>query len=82
MKKLAGLIAVGVLAVSSFGADGRAIAKSKGVSASSKATAQWQRKFDKGDAPFAGLSAGDAKALLDYLKAHAADTSQPEAAGM
>ncbi|MDY0321448.1 MAG: hypothetical protein RBR23_06945 [Arcobacteraceae bacterium] len=65
-----------------FAADGKAIANKLGVSASSKAAAQWERAAEKDREPFAGLSAEDKKALLDYLVKHAADSNTPEAAGM
>ncbi|MCK9336825.1 MAG: hypothetical protein M0P43_03225 [Arcobacteraceae bacterium] len=63
-------------------ADGKAIANKLGVSASSKASAQWERAASQDREPFAGLSADEKNALLDYLIKHAADSNTPEAAGM
>lgn len=65
-----------------YGADGREIAKKNGINASSKASAQWQRKFDKGRKPFKSLSKEEQVVLLEYLKKHAADSNTPEAAGL
>jgi len=82
MKKIVlSLLLVFGLTTLAVAADGKTIAKQKGISASSKASSQWQRKFDKGDEPFSGLSDADKKALLDYLVSHAADSNTPEAAG-
>jgi len=87
MKKLITvLIIVGFTAISLFGADGRAIAKKLGLSASSKAIIQWERVFKKKRKMkrygIDKLSPAEQKALKDYLISHAADSDAPEAAGM
>lgn len=66
----------------SYATDGRKIAKDNGIIASSKASAQWERKYGKDREPFKGLKQEDKDALLDYLKSHAADSNMPEAAGL
>jgi hypothetical protein len=87
MKRLGAiLITLSLGVVSLFGADGKALASQYKISASEKAASQWTRIFgDDGKMAkigVAGLSAGDKKALLDYLVKHAADSDSPAAAGM
>jgi hypothetical protein len=87
MKKLSiGLFILCFGIGSLFGADGKALAKQYKIGASEKAASQWTRIFEN-DGKMAklgvsGLSAGDKKALLDYLVKHAADSDAPAAAGM
>ena len=85
MRKLIAIFSI-LFAISAFGADGKALAKQLGLSASSKASAQWKRVFKK-DRKMAKygidkLSDGDKSALKAYLINHAADSDTPEAAGM
>ncbi len=87
MKKLSvGLLVLCFGVLSLFGADGKTLANQYKISASEKAGSQWTRIFgDDGKLAklgVAGLSAGDKKALLDYLVSHAADSDAPAAAGM
>ncbi len=85
MRKLIAILAI-VFAVSAMAADGKALAKQLGISASSKASKQWARVFekDKKMAKFGidKLGADDKAALKEYLMNHAADSDSPEAAGM
>ncbi len=85
MKKLIAIIAI-FFAVSAMAADGKALAKQLGISASSKASKQWARVFKKtkkmAKYGIDKLSAADQAALKEYLMNHAADSDSPEAAGM
>ena len=67
-------------------ADGKGMAGSLKLDASSKAIKQWQRIFDdNGKMQELGidkLSASDKDALKKYLLDHAADSDHPEAAGI
>ena len=88
MKKITiGLLGLAFLLNSSmFAADGKALAIKLGLSASSKASMQWNRVFSKAKKMkrlgIDKLSDGDKAALKDYLIGHAADSDSPEAAGM
>ena len=85
MKKLIAIVAL-FFTVSVFAADGKALANKLGISASSKASAQWNRVFKKAKkmAKYGidKLSDADKAALKTYLVNHAADSDSPEAAGM
>jgi len=85
MKKLIALVAL-FFVVTAFAADGKALAKQLGISASSKASTQWNRVFKKTRKMkkygIDKLSDGDKTALKSYLVSHAADSDSPEAAGM
>ena len=85
MKKLIAIIAL-FFTVSMFAADGKAIAAKLGLSASSKASAQWNRVFKKVKKMkkygIDALSDADKGTLKAYLVDHAADSDAPEAAGM
>jgi hypothetical protein len=85
MKKLIAIVTL-FFALTAFAADGKALATKLGMSASSKASAQWNRVFKKAKkmAKYGidKLSAGDQAALKEYLIGHAADSDAPEAAGM
>ena len=67
-------------------ADGKDIAKSLGLNPSSKAIMQWDRVFKKErkmvKLGIDKLSDADKEALKKYLIKHAADSDQPEAAGI
>lgn len=80
------LLVCGLGITSLFGADGKSLANQYKISASEKAGSQWARIFENdgklAKLGVAGLSAGDKKALLDYLVKHAADSDSPAAAGM
>lgn len=80
------LIIASFATISLFAADGKALAKQLGISASSKAISQWNRVFKKDrkmkKLGIDKLSAEDKASLKDYLVAHAADSDAPEAAGM
>ena len=87
MKRLIAILIVASLStISLFGADGKALATKLGLSASSKASAQWNRVFKKARKMkkygIDKLSAGDQASLKNYLVNHAADSDAPEAAGM
>ncbi|NQY21379.1 MAG: hypothetical protein HRT40_08715 [Campylobacteraceae bacterium] len=75
-----------LLTVSLFSADGKTLAKNLGLSASSKASTQWNRVFKKAKkmAKYGidKLSDADKGILKAYLVSHAADSDSPEAAGM
>jgi len=85
MKKLIAIIAL-FFTVSIFAANGKSIANTLGLSASSKASAQWKRVFKKAKKMkkygIDKLSAGDKDILKKYLMNHAADSDAPEAAGL
>ena len=85
MRKLIAIIAL-FFTVSMFAADGKSIANELGLSASSKASAQWKRVFKKTKKMkkygIDKLSDGDKSLLKDYLMNHAADSDTPEAAGI
>jgi hypothetical protein len=70
----------------SFAATGKELAVQLGISASSKASKQWERVFKKKRKMkkygIDKLSASDKDALKTYLINHAADSDAPEAAGM
>ncbi len=69
-----------------FGASGKELATSLGLSAGSKAIKQWEKVFNKpkkmAKLGIDALSDGDKEALKKYLIGHAADSDQPEAAGL
>ena len=85
MKKLIAIVAL-FFTISAFAADGKALATQLGLSASSKASAQWKRVFKKAKKMkkygIDKLSDADKAALKTYLIDHAADSDAPEAAGM
>ena len=85
MKKLIAIIAL-LFTVTAFAADGKSLAQQLGLSASSKASSQWNRVFKKAKKMkkygIDKLSAADQGALKTYLVNHAADSDTPEAAGM
>ena len=85
MKKLLAIIAL-FFVVTVFAADGKSLAKQLGISASSKASTQWNRIFKKARKMkkygIDKLSDADKAALKTYLVNHAADSDTPEAAGM
>ena len=84
MKKL--IVAIALFFTVNMFADGKSLAKDLGLSASSKASAQWNRVFKKvkkmKKLGIDKLSDGDKGALKTYLVDHAADSDAPEAAGM
>lgn len=69
-----------------FGASGKELAAGLGISAGSKAIAQWSKVFEKESKMeklgIDKLSEADREALKKYLIDHAADSDQPEAAGL
>ena len=85
MKKIIAIIAL-LFTVSAFSANGKNIAKELGLSASSKASTQWNRVFKKAKKMkkygIDKLSDADKAVLKTYLVDHAADSDAPEAAGM
>ncbi len=85
MKKLVAIIAL-FFTMNLFAADGKTLANKLGLSASSKASKQWERIFKKDNKMkklgIDLLSDADKKALKEYLTSHAADSDRPEAAGM
>ena len=85
MRKLIVILAL-FFTMSLFATDGKSLANKLGLSASSKASKQWTRVFDKENKMeklgINTLSDADKKALLEYLTSHAADSDRPEAAGM
>ena len=85
MKKLIAIITL-FFTVSVFAADGRTLAKELKLSASSKASKQWERIFKKKRKMkkygIDKLSDADKKALKIYLMNHSADSDNPEAAGI
>jgi len=87
MKKVVKILLVLFLTVASlYGASGKDLAGKLGLSASSKASVQWERVFKKARKMkrygIDKLSDADKAALKAYLVAHAADSDTPEAAGM
>jgi len=85
MKKLIAIIAL-FFTISVFASDGKSLAQELGLSASSKASAQWKRVFKKTKKMkkygIDKLSDTDKSVLKDYLMNHAVDSDAPEAAGM
>ncbi len=85
MKKLIAIVAL-IFTISVFGASGKDLAKDLAISASSKASSQWNRVFKKDRKMkkygIDKLSDADKAALKTYLVDHAADSDSPEAAGM
>ena len=85
MKEIVAILVL-FLAVNLFGADGKALAMKLGLSASSKASAQWKRVFKKKRKMkkygIDKLKDDEKLALKDYLMNHAADSDTPEAAGI
>lgn len=85
MKKLIAIIAL-FFTITMFAQDGKSIAGQLGLSASSKASIQWNRIFKKARKMkkygIDKLSDADKGALKTYLMNHAADSDTPEAAGM
>lgn len=75
-----------VLFVSFSYADGRSLAKQLGLDPSSKAIKQWERVFKKKRKMkrygIDKLTLAEQKELEQYLINHAADSDQPEAAGL
>jgi hypothetical protein len=86
MKLVGKVILVICISLNLFGMDGKAIANKLGLSASSKATVQWERVFKKQRKMkkygIDKLSDDEKNALKQYLISHAADSDAPEAAGM
>jgi alkylated DNA nucleotide flippase Atl1 len=86
MKVLKIFMVIVVMNIYLFATDGRAIANLLGLSASSKATVQWERVFKKKRKMkkygIDKLSDDEKQALKEYLISHAADSDAPEAAGM
>ncbi len=85
MKKLIAIVIL-LFAVTAFASSGKELANKLGISASSKASAQWTRVFKKNRKMkkygIDKLSAEDKGILKTYLINHAADSDAPEAAGM
>jgi hypothetical protein len=85
MKKLIVIVAL-FFTVTLFAGNGKTLATKLGLSASSKASAQWNRVFKKAKKMkkygIDKLSDGDKSVLKAYLINHAADSDSPEAAGM
>jgi hypothetical protein len=85
MKKMIAIIAL-LFTISAFASDGKSVANKLGLSASSKASAQWKRVFKKTKKMkkygIDKLNDEDKSALKEYLMDHAADSDAPEAAGM
>ena len=85
MKKLIAIVTL-LFAVTVFASSGKDLAKKLGLSASSKASVQWNRVFDKSRKMkkygIDKLSDDDKSTLKTYLVNHAADSDAPEAAGM
>ncbi|MEA3314229.1 MAG: hypothetical protein U9Q30_00035 [Campylobacterota bacterium] len=85
MKKLIAIIAL-FFTVNMFAAEGKALANQLSLSASSKASSQWNRVFKKERKMkkygIDKLSDDEKVVLKDYLVNHAADSDTPEAAGM
>ena len=83
-----GTVIVGLLLSVSlaFAASGKELAQQLGLSAGSKAIAQWEKVFKKENKMaklgIDKLSDGDKESLKTYLIGHAADSDQPEAAGL
>lgn len=88
MRKIFALMLIFILAgtTSAFAKGGKELAVELGLDASSKASRQWERIFEKEDKMekmgINALNDADKKALKDYLIQHAADSDHPEAAGM
>ena len=84
-KRLIALFAL-FFTITVFAADGKSLANQLGISASSKASSQWNRVFKKKRKMkkygIDKLSDGDKASLKDYLVSHAADSDAPEVAGM
>jgi len=85
MKKVI-LVFLLLFGMSSFASSGKELAVKLGISASSKASSQWKRVFKKKRKMkkygIDKLSDDDKTALKEYLMDHAADSDNPEAAGM
>jgi hypothetical protein len=86
MKLITGIIGL-VLSVSlAYAASGKELAQGLGLSAGSKAIAQWEKVFEKAKKMeklgIDKLSDADKETLKKYLIGHAADSDQPEAAGL
>jgi len=85
MKKLFALVAI-FFALNAFASSGKSLATKLGISASSKASTQWERVFKKTKKMkkygIDTLSDSDKAELKQYLISHAADSDSPEAAGM
>ena len=87
MKQLFKLLLVfSFLTLPLFANSGKDIAKQLSLSASSKASSQWDRVFQKDrkmkKLGIDKLSDADKIALKEYLTNHAADSDTPEAAGI
>jgi len=80
------LIFVLLFGISLFASSGKELAGKLGISASSKASSQWKRVFKKTRKMkkygIDKLSDDDKTALKEYLINHAADSDNPEAAGI
>jgi alkyl hydroperoxide reductase subunit AhpC len=85
MKKIM-VVLVLFFSVSLFANTGKSLANSLGISASSKASSQWKRIFKKEKKMkkygIDKLSDSDKALLKEYLMNHAADSDNPEAAGI
>jgi hypothetical protein len=85
MRKLVSVLVL-LFAINAFASNGKMIANQLGLSASSKASIQWKRIFDRKRKMkrygIDKLSDEDKASLLEYLVSHAADSDTPEAAGM
>jgi len=80
------LLIVSFTAVSLYAASGKELATQLNLSAASKASAQWNRVFNKDrkmkKLGIDKLADADKVVLKEYLVSHAADSDTPEAAGM
>jgi len=85
MKKVIAIVTL-LFAISLFASNGKELANKLGLSASSKASVQWNRIFKKARKMkkfgIDKLSDSDKMVLKKYLINHAADSDIPEAAGM
>ena len=85
MKKVA-ILLITLFLTSSFASTGRELASSLHISASSKASIQWERVFKRTKKMkkygIDKLSDADKDILKTYLIEHAADSDAPEAAGL
>jgi len=85
MKKVIAIVTL-LFAISLFASDGKELANKLELSASSKASVQWNRIFKKARKMkkfgIDKLSDSDKMVLKKYLISHSADSDSPEAAGM
>lgn len=86
MKKTVVAISIISALASLVYADGKDLAKTLNLDASSKAIKQWEKVFEADDKMekmgIKKLSPADRDALKKYLTSHAADSDHPQAAGM